>query len=514
MIDNNDKENNSNQIKHDLKLSVLTGPATFVIPVISYFFLYPIILSRSSLEVLGIWSLYVTTASFFTVADLGFSQHFIREAGKDRDKNILSALKIELVSANRFYLLLGFMGIVCISIFKNSLFSSVENIYPSNGLFTSAFILIISTTLLLISSLDAAILSSRADNYYVRLVKSISPIFTYSFAIIGALIKLPIEGFAVGSVISNLFLIWVYRKRIHNKHNEWFALKTNLSINQTFKSLKNLIQKGWKLYSVSVGLIIRQPILRYVIAFGLGLPATGIFDIAMRITSTSRDIVSAGFGSLYPSLAYFFRINDRIKILEIIRKSLMILMPIGFITAAVLIYNANFIFLFWLREVPAGSVYATGILAVWQLMTIMNIPFWFLLQATHHEKIAAVAIWAHTIFILLLIPLNILKINFSLDQLLIYWTITALFTQILIYVFVEKKLSLFWEVFKDSIFIKILIFSVTYFCIQITAQTFSHGDFINSEILSLGLIVLFLMALFPLFLPMIKKHLAIKKALT
>ena len=309
MIDTNDKENNSNQIKQDLKLSVLTGPATFVIPVISYFFLYPIILSRSSLEVLGIWSLYVTTASFFTVADLGFSQHFIREAGKDRDKNILSALKIELVSANRFYLLLGFLSIIFISIFRNGLFGSVENIYPLNGLFTSALILIISTTLLLISSLDAAILSSRADNYYVRLVKSISPIFTYSVAIIGALIKLPIEGFAVGSLVSNLFLIWIYRKRINNKHLEWSTIKIRLSINQTFNSLKTLILNGWKLYSVSVGLIIRQPILRYVIAFGLGLPATGIFDIAMRITSTSRDVVSAGFGSLYPSLAYFFRIN-------------------------------------------------------------------------------------------------------------------------------------------------------------------------------------------------------------
>ncbi len=510
MIDTNDKENNSNQIKHDLKLSVLTGPATFVIPVISYFFLYPIILSRSSLEVLGIWSLYVTTASFFTVADLGFSQHFIRESGKDRDKNILSALKIELVSANRFYLLLGLMGVICISIFRNSLFGSVENIYPLNSLYNSALILIISTILLLISSLDAAILSSRADNYYVRLVKSISPIFTYSFAIIGALIKLPIEGFAIGSLISNLFLVWVYRKRINNKHGEWYELKIKLSVKQTFKSLKTLTQRGWKLYSVSVGLIIRQPILRYVIAFGLGIPAAGIFDIAMRITSTSRDVVSSGFGSLYPSIAYFFRINEKTRILEIIRKSLMILMPIGFITTAVLIYNADFIFRFWLHEVPPGSVFATGILAVWQLMTIMNIPFWFLLQATHNEEIAAVAIWSHTIFIILLIPLYILKINFSIDQLLIYWTITALFTQILIYVFVEKELSLFWEVFKDSTLIKILIFSVTYFCIQIVTQTFFHGGFINSELLSLGLIVLFLITLFPLFLPLIKKHLAMK----
>ena len=76
-------------------------------------------------------------------------------------------------------------------------------------------------------------------------------------------------------------------------------------------------------------------------------------------------------------------------------------------------------------------------------------PFWYLLQASHHEKIAAIAIWAHTISVLLLLPLVFIGINISLDQLLIYWTITALLTQVLIYFFVESKLSMFWIIFKN-----------------------------------------------------------------
>ncbi|MCG6913385.1 hypothetical protein LJE86_05665 [bacterium BMS3Abin03] len=504
-------DHNANEITHDLKLSVLTGPVTFIVPVVAYLFLYPIILSHSSLEILGIWSLYVTTVSFFTIADLGFSQHFIRESGKDRDQNILNILKVELISANRFYLLLGLTGMIFITIFRNELFGSVKDIYSLTGLYVSALILVLSSTLQLISSLNAAILSARADNYYVKLVKSVSPVFTYSFAIAGALIKLPIEGFAVGSLIANSFLILIYRNRIKKKHQNWYLLKISLSINKTFHILKDLLKKGWKLYSISVGMLLRQPVLRYVIAFSLGLPVAGIFDIAMRITSTSRDVMSSGFGSLYPSLSYFFRNNDRSKILEIIRKSLMILLPVGFIITAILIYNAGFLYKLWLGKIPAGSISAIGILAIWQLMTILNIPFWFLLQAAHQEKIAAIAIWAHTFFILFLIPAKVIKIGISLDQLLIYWTIAAIFTQILIYIFVEKKLSLFFEVFKDGVLVKIILLTLFYFCIQIISQNVFRG-FINSQVLSILLAFIFLLILLPYFLPIIKKYLFTKRS--
>ena len=145
----------------------------------------------------------------------------------------------------------------------------------------------------------------------------------------------------------------------------------------------------------------------------------------------------------------------------------MILIPVGFVIAVVLIYYSGFIYMLWLHEVPDGSISATTILAVWQLITIMNIPFWLLLQAAHHEKIAAIAIWAHTLFIVFLVPLKVFGVSITFNQLLLYWTITALFTQALIYTFVEKKLSIFWEVFKDGILIKMIITSIMFFCIQV-----------------------------------------------
>jgi len=510
MSGSDEEKSRSNQVKRDLKLSVLTGPLTFIIPVLSYLFLYPIILSRSSLEVLGIWSLYVTTVSFFTVADIGFSQHFMREAGADRDKETLIKLKKELLSAKRFYLLLSLGGMVIVFLLKNSLFTSTENIYSSTALFYSALILVIGTTLQLISSLDAAILSAHADNYFVKLVRSVSPIFTYSVAIIGALFYLPIEGFAAGFLLANFFLLFVYHFRIKNKHIAWSIINVSLTLKETNAKLKELFKQGWQLYSVSLGMILRQPVIRYIIAIIMGLPAVGIFDIAMRVTTTSRDVITSGFASLYPSFSYYYRNQEREKLIEIITISLMLLIPVSAVSLVILVFFPEFIYGLWLGDFPTGIVSATIILAMWQFITIMNVPFWYLLQASHHEKIAAIAVWAHTVSVLILIPLVFTGINISLDQLLIYWTVTALLTQFLIYFFTESKLSMFWVVFKNKWLLIVLLISTLFFAANLLVGLVTA--FNPAELLIPALIIasLFIFSILPFYIPILKKSFSFK----
>ena len=505
MSSNDEEKIRSERVKRDLKLSVLTGPLTFIVPVLSYLFLYPIILSRSSLEVLGIWSLYVTTVLFFTVADIGFSQHLIREAGTDRKEEILIKLKKEQLSAKRFYLLFGLIGLLIVFLLKNSLFSSTGNIYSSSALFYSALVLVIGTTVQLLSSLDAAILSARADNYFVKLVRSVSPIFTYAVAIVGALFYAPIEGFAAGFLLANFFLLIVFYKRINKKHPLWSRLNITLTLKETSIRLKELFVQGWQLYSVSLGMILRQPVIRYVIAIIMGLPAVGIFDIAMRVTTTSRDVITAGFASLYPSFSYYYRSKERGKLIEITTISLMLLIPIGAVSLVILVFFPNLIYSLWLGVVNDGMVSATIILAIWQFITIMNVPFWYLLQAAHYEKIAAIAIWVHTISILLFLPLVFIKINVSLDQLLIYWTITALLTQLLIYFFVESKLSMFWIIIKNRRLL--FVFAASALLIGVITITSLLVSFKTSDLLlpSVILTALFIFSLLPIYIPILKR---------
>ncbi|NNG27571.1 MAG: oligosaccharide flippase family protein, partial [Ignavibacteriaceae bacterium] len=455
-------------------------------------------------------SLYVTTVSFFTVADIGFSQHFMREAGADRDEETLIKLKKELLSAKRFYLMLGLFGMAIVFLLKNSLFTSSENIYSSSALFYSALILVIGTIIQLVSSLDAAILSARADNYFVKLVRSVSPIFTYSIAIIGAVFIAPIEGFAAGFLLANSFLLFVYYKRIKKKHSTWSRINITLTLKETMARLKELFKEGWQLYSVSLGMILRQPIIRYVIAIIMGLPAVGIFDIAMRVTTTSRDVITSGFASLYPSFSYFYRNKEQGKLIEIITISLMLLIPVGAVSLVILVFFPEFIYGLWLGDFPGGIISATIILAVWQFITILNVPFWYLLQAAHHEKIAAIAVWVHTVSVLILIPLAFAGISIPLDQLLIYWTLTALLTQFLIYFFTESKLTMFWVVFKNKRLLIVLLLSILFFAANLIAGFVISFKPAELSIPVLIISTLFIFSILPFYIPILKKSFSFK----
>jgi O-antigen/teichoic acid export membrane protein len=395
-------------------------------------------------------------------------------------------------------------------ILKNSLFSYAKNVYSSSALFYSALVLVIGTTLQLLSSLDAAILSARADNYFVKLVRSVSPIFTYSVAIIGALFYSPIEGFAAGFLLANFFLLFVYQFRIKNKHKTWSVINVTLTLKETTVKLKELFKQGWQLYSVSLGIILRQPVIRYVIAIIMGLPAVGIFDIAMRVTTTFRDVITSGFAALYPSFSYYWRNKESDKLIEIIRISLVLLIPAGAVSCVILVFFPELIYNLWLGDYPVGLISATIILGIWQFITILNVPFWYLLQASHHEKIAAIAIWVHTISVLLLLPLVFIGYNISLDQLLFYWAITALLTQVLIYNFAESKLSMFWIIFKNKTLLMVFGGSILFFAAILLAGLVI--SFKVSELLvpALSITALFILSLLPYYIPILKKSLLLK----
>jgi hypothetical protein len=140
----------------------------------------------------------------------------------------------------------------------------------------------------------------------------------------------------------------------------------------------------------------------------------------------------------------------------------------------------------------------------------MNVPFWYLLQASHHEKIAAIAIWVHTVSVLLLIPLAFTGINVSLDQLLIYWTITSLLTQVFIYYFAESKLSMFWIVFKNRRLIIVFFTSILFFAAILLAGLVISFKAAELLIPALVMTALFILSLLPFYIPILKRSFALK----
>lgn len=429
-------------MRKDNWLSVLIGPLKFIIPALAYAVLYPLMIAETSLEIVGVWSLIGAIVSFIGVSDVGFSQLLTREAGGARREQ-LRDVYADYLTARRAYVLLLLTAIVIFITASDFLLAPIASVYPINALIVSVVLMLIGGFIQLAGKLDAALLAARHDNYFVQAVMALTPALTYSAAIIGTLLKRPIEGLAVGTVLAGVATVMVFRFRLFRCHHELVSVPIKLSAHDSLKRFVLLMRRGWHLYSCSIGMMVRGPIYRVVIVSTVGLQAAAIFDIAMRLTQTVREAVATGFSVLLPSFASLSRRGDRAQTIELIQISMLALLSFGALSLCLLMGAVDPILTVWLNDYPRDLVPSTRILAIWHIITLVNVPFWYLLQATKNEGVAALSIWAHTLAIILVVPLSTL---FELDivDLMVYWTATSVLTQVLIYYYVEKKLGLLW----------------------------------------------------------------------
>ena len=437
------KRFDDSKMHKDNWLSVLIGPFKFVIPALAYLILYPLMIAETSIEVVGAWSLIAAIVSFISVSDIGFSQLLTRDAGADRSA-ALRDVYADYLTARRAYVLLLLIFVAIFIAASDFLLAPLATVYPVNALIASVVLILIGGFIQLSGKLDAALLAARHDNYFVQIVMAITPALTYSAAIIGTLLKRPIEGLAVGTVLAGIATVAVYRFRLFRCHRELVSVEISLSAHDSFERFLSLTRRGWHLYSCSIGMMIRGPIYRVVIVSTVGLQAAAIFDIAMRLTQTVREVVATRFSVLFPSFAFLSRSGERAKTIELIQISLLVLLSFGSFLLCLLMGAVDPILTVWLSEYPRDLVPSTRILAIWHIITLANVPFWYLLQATHNESVAAFSVWAHTLAIMLVIPLSTL-IDLDIVDLMVYWTATSVVTQGLIYFYVEKRLGLFWE---------------------------------------------------------------------
>jgi O-antigen/teichoic acid export membrane protein len=441
---NDSEAHNVGSLHRDNWLSVLLGPTRLIIPALSYLLVYPIIISNSSIEVLGLWSILASTMSFLSMADAGFSQLLVRNGGSDK-MGELSATYLDYKSANVIYACVGCVATLCVLLFSEELLSPLKDTYSVTSLSYAVAMMVMGTIFQLASKLDGAMLRARHENHFVQLVESLTPIATYGLMIAGAVIRMPIEGLAIGTLLTGLMNLAIFRYR--SKYKSFIFSDVVIDEGESiFGNIPSIGRRGWVLFSTSLGLMCRAPLYRYLLAMTAGLPTAAIFDIGMRVTQTARDAVAAGFGVLYPSFSLLIREKNTKEIVNIARIALMFLIPIGALLLGLLSALVKPMLSVWLGDYPAMLDECILILAIWQMITLFNVPFWNLLLSSENEKFASIAIWAHSISLLLILPIYDF-IDLTFLGLLIYWVITSLLTQLLIFFFVQTRLGLFLPVF-------------------------------------------------------------------
>ena len=447
-------------VRRDLKLSYLVAPLRAVVPIIGYLAVYPLILSHYSVTVLGLWSLLAIVPMAFSSIDFGFSLILTREAGS-RNSEELGNVYRNYRAARKFFFMVGPIVLLIAFLFSLSIESQAHD-YHKFGIETAMIVMTLAVILQRLAALDLAVLNGFGDNYFVHLVAGCTPVLFFGMGLSGILVGFPLEGLSMGFLASILSGWLAYRWRLAIKHDDWVKIRLEKRSPTRLHEVFSLMKDGVYLYLASLGMVLRDPVLRYTIGFLLGLEAVAVFEVAMRVGRTGRDIVSSGFSTLYSSFSILIRGRERDE-MEIITKRAMLLLCVTgggllggiFIVAPVLLE-------IWLGNIGETMVTPTRIVCAWATLTLFNTPFWYQLMAGGAEKHAARAIWLHSISVLALLPLG-LWITLTLNEILLFWLAGSIATQIYLYIQAERQFHLVIATFRTphiAIAISALVFTV------------------------------------------------------
>lgn len=429
-------------IKRDLILSALIGPAQTIVTVLAHILIYPLILSRSGIEVLGLWGLIATLSAYVNLADAGFSSLFVRDIGSATSTAQWPATARHRIIARRSYVI-----VVCALIISWLLVAyvvlnpEVFTVYPRDALALAVVVQLLGIALTIDAKLDGALLTGLNRTWLVQSVEGAVPMLRYGIAMIGALMAKPIEGFAIGTLLGALCQWLMFRHLVRRHAPELVAAHPAIGLRETVGGWLSLFRRGSVFYSISVGFVLREPVFRAVIASTLGLAAVGIYEIASRVPQAIRAIVVSSDRSLFPSFAHLYASGNRKDIQLLVVRSLSVYVGCGISALSIYWILAPMFLPLWLGTASVELIEATQVITFFWMMTVFNVPYWHLLQACGEEKAAAQSLWIQTIAVLLLIPASQV-VELSLIKVLWYWNGTALLAQISIYARAQRALRI------------------------------------------------------------------------
>jgi O-antigen/teichoic acid export membrane protein len=479
-------------VKKDAGLTALLGPVCLIATMAGTLILYRIVIARAGLEVIGLWTILNVAAAFISLVDIGFSQVLVREIhvadGLEGSTNSL----LDKHAAEQVYRWFLWLVAIPAALAAGWLLPGVPY---DRGRFCLALVLTAwGAVIQLQAGLEASVLAALQENARIQAVNTAAAVLSLAVAILGSYLDAPIEGFALGNLCAALLTRSRFQRRVAG--HGLMIPRTRLAPRELVARAGAMARRGGYFYSISLGTILREPLFRITIAYFLGVKALGVYAIALRASVAARDVVAGGFAVLYPAMASLNRAGNRKDSEALQVASVIVLTVFGWATLGCLYGLAEPVLAFLLGSLPEGLVNATRILVVWNLITLFNVPFCHLLEATGHEKASSASLWVHTLAIMILWPLQSI-VHLSLNGVLYYWTITSLATQAVIYYNVEKQLDRFLSVLRNRSVSMVILFAFVYFGIIISSGSFvSNYTGTMPDLLFLAATILFTTIIF------------------
>lgn len=275
-------------------LNVVSSGGQVIFIGLVYFLLYRYLLSKLGIELLGVWSVVLSTSSLATLANFGIADSVVRFVAlfvKEKDTEKIKKL---IFTASIFLFLLFVAISLIIYPFADLILKAV---LPAKYIEAGLTILPYSLLCLTINSVNgvfASVLDGMQKNYIRNLVFIISSLIllgcTYFFVPLYNL-----KGVAFAQVLQSIFalatcfIIVVFKTRFNPFKWNWSRV--------IFKQIFNY---GMKFQFVSLLAMLNDPITKLLLGKFGGMAFTGYYEMANRVLLQARGVIVSATQSLVP----------------------------------------------------------------------------------------------------------------------------------------------------------------------------------------------------------------------
>jgi FkbM family methyltransferase len=338
--------------------------------------LTPFIIKHVGMQGLGLWALFLAFNNLTSLADLGFSgtltKHISEYSAKKEfeqlNRVVNSGFFIYGSAALLVFALLNFAsGLISSVFFRHAQLSAIQLQHAIQVLSIAFALNVLAFPLI-------SIITGLQQFGLLSFVASVTNIGMAIFAALFLAGGYGVSGLTYAIVLSAT-LNFIFAAAIAKRLLPRFRISFNtLQLGE----VRDLFAFSSKIYIVQVAVVVHTHIEKFLLAYFLGLPQAGMYDVANDLSLKSRAIPNLLLAPLLPGFSELEAKGQHEKVMQLYQRSQKYLATVGVAILIVIVLFAHRFVDVWLGPQFAPVAPALIVLTITQMVNLASGPAFFI----------------------------------------------------------------------------------------------------------------------------------------
>jgi O-antigen/teichoic acid export membrane protein len=354
-------------------VNVISSGSQVLFVGVVYFLLYRYLLRQLGVEMLGVWSVVLSTSSLANLANFGVADSVVRFVALFIKEDDHTKIRQLIFTASIF---IGALFLVIASIIYPFADVILTSVLPAKYLVAGLSILPYSLGCLILNAINgvyASVLDGMQKNYVRNIIFSGSSILLLVLAYV-LVPRYGLRGVALAQVCQSVLalLFCLVNVTLYTRYN---PLKWNWS-KQIFKQI---FSYGMKFQFISLAAMLNEPVTKILLGKFGGMAFAGYYEMANRVLMQARGVIVNGTQSLIPVMVHLSK--DIKEVQEFYKKIFSNVLFFSLTAMGAIVISGHFIAFYWIGNYQPVFYNTVVILALSLFINILNTPAYFFYMA-------------------------------------------------------------------------------------------------------------------------------------